>query len=108
MIQHFRLALTKLGVFASHPIAFVIVVVYVAAWISRSPDTFDWHAVATVSTWFMTLIIQRAEHRDTQAIHAKLDELLRVDARARSELSRLDEQEPEIIEKHRQRERSVI
>jgi low affinity Fe/Cu permease len=25
----------------------------------------------------MTLFIQRAEHRDTQAIHAKLDELLR-------------------------------
>ncbi len=24
----------------------------------------------------MTLFIQRAEHRDTQAIHAKLDELL--------------------------------
>ena len=108
MIQYFRMALTRLGVFASHPIAFVIVFLYVATWIALSPDTFDWHAVATVSTWFMTLIIQRAEHRDTQAIHAKLDELLRVDTKARSELSRLDEQEPEIIEKHRQKERSDI
>jgi low affinity Fe/Cu permease len=27
----------------------------------------------------MTLFIQRAEHRDTQAIHAKSDELLRVE-----------------------------
>jgi low affinity Fe/Cu permease len=35
-------------------------------------------AVATLSTWFMTLVIQRAENRDTQALHAKLDELLRV------------------------------
>lgn len=33
-------------------------------------ETFDWPAVATVATWFMTLIIHRAEHRDTHAIHA--------------------------------------
>ena len=31
----------------------------------------------------------------------KLDELLRVDSGARSELARLDEQEPEVIQKHR-------
>ena len=50
---------------------------------------------------FMTLLIQRAEHRDTQAIHAKLDELLRANHGARSELTRLDEEEPELIERHR-------
>jgi low affinity Fe/Cu permease len=38
------------------------------------------------------------------ALHAKLDELLRVDTDARSELARLDEQEPEAIQKHRDRE----
>ena len=53
----------------------------------------------------MTLIIQRAEHRDTQAIHAKLDELLRAEGRARSELTRLDDEEPEVIEAHRAQER---
>jgi low affinity Fe/Cu permease len=53
----------------------------------------------------MTLFIQRAEHRDTQAIHAKLDELLRVEGRARSELIELDNQEPEAIEQHRSNER---
>jgi low affinity Fe/Cu permease len=53
----------------------------------------------------MTLFIQRAEHRDTQAIQAKLDELLRAEGRARSELSQLDGQEPEIIERHRSEER---
>ena len=37
----------------------------------------------------MTLFIQRAEHRDTQAVHAKLDELLRVEGRARTELTLL-------------------
>jgi low affinity Fe/Cu permease len=32
----------------------------------------------------MTLFVQRAEHRDTQAIHAKLDELLRTERHARN------------------------
>jgi low affinity Fe/Cu permease len=58
-------------------------------------------AVATLWTWFMTLLIQRAEHRDTQAIHAKLDELLSVNAEARTDLSRLDEEESEDIERKR-------
>jgi hypothetical protein len=67
-------------------------------------------ALATVATWFMTLIIQRAEYRDTQAIHAKLDELLRAEGGARNELTMLDEQEPENIEEHRswERKRGVI
>ena len=34
----------------------------------------------------------------------KLDELLRVDNAARSELARLDEQEPEVIVRHRDEE----
>jgi low affinity Fe/Cu permease len=49
----------------------------------------------------MTLLIQRAEHRDTQAIHAKLDELLRADANASSELAKVDQKEPEEIEQQR-------
>ena len=67
--------------------------------------SFDWHALASVATWLMTLIIQRAEHRDTQAIQAKLDELLRAEGRARSELTELDDEEPEVIEERRLRER---
>ena len=54
--------------------------------------------------WVMTLFIQRSNRRDTLALHAKLDELLRVDSDARPELTRLDEQEPEDIEQHRDTE----
>ena len=68
-------------------------------------ETFDWHAVATLAIWYMTLLIQRVAHRDTQAIQAKLDELLHVQAAARNELTRIDEQEPEEIERHRQESR---
>jgi low affinity Fe/Cu permease len=39
------------------------------------------------------------------ALHAKLDELLRINDDARSELTQLDEQEPEIIERHRGKEK---
>jgi low affinity Fe/Cu permease len=38
----------------------------------------------------MTLLIQRAEHRDTQGIHLKLDELLRADGAARTEIKNAD------------------
>ncbi len=51
----------------------------------------------------MTLFIQRAEHRDTQAIPAKLDELLRAEGNARNELTKIDDKEPEKIEQHRDR-----
>jgi len=49
----------------------------------------------------MTLFIQRAEYRDTQAIQAKLDELLRAHGEARTDLAGLDEREPEHIARHR-------
>ena len=75
-IHAIRHALTRLGVLTAHPFAFGIVGGYALLWLWFRPSTFDWHAVAVLSTWFMTLLIQRAEHRDTQAIHAKLDELL--------------------------------
>jgi low affinity Fe/Cu permease len=100
----YRELLTRFGTWSAHPSAFAIVAVYVLAWLIFSPETFGWHGLATVATWMMTLFIQRAEHRDTQAIHAKLDELLRVESGARDELAELDKQEPEEIETHRERE----
>jgi low affinity Fe/Cu permease len=103
-MKHLRRWLTYIGVSTARPTAFIVVGIYVAAWLIRDPHSFDWEAAATVATWVMTLFIQRAEHRDTQAIHAKLDELLRAEGRARNELTRLDEREPEEIEEHRQDE----
>ena len=67
-------ALTWLATATAHPAAFVIVGVYAALWAFIQPHTLDWHGIATLATWLMTLVIQRAEHRDTQAIHGKLDE----------------------------------
>ena len=96
-----RHMLTRLGELAAHPAAFGVVLTYAVLWWLFQPESMDWHGIATLATWFMTLFIQRAEHRDTQAIQGKLDELLRVDRNARSELTRLDDQQPEDIERHR-------
>ena len=108
MVDHLRRTLTNLGVHIAHPAAFLVVAAFVGAWLLFDGQSFDWHAVATVATLLMTLFIQRAEHRDTQAIHAKLDELLRVHGHARDELAQLDDEEPEVIEEHRAHERRHV
>jgi low affinity Fe/Cu permease len=92
---------TNAGQAAGHPAAFLVVIVYALLWLTFSRATFDWNAVATLAVFVMTLFIQRSNRRDNLAMHAKLDELLRVDVDARSELTQLDEQEPEAIERHR-------
>jgi low affinity Fe/Cu permease len=98
-----RLMMTRLGVLSAHPAVFLVVGIYAALWLVFDWQHFNWGSVATIATLLMTLLIQRAEHRDTQAIHGKLDELLRASGGARTELTRLDEQEPELIERHRAR-----
>jgi low affinity Fe/Cu permease len=95
---------TFVGQAAGHPAAFIVVIVYGLLWLIFSRSTFEWNAVATLAVFMMTLFIQRANRRDNLALHAKLDELLRVDGEARSELTQLDEQEPEAIERHRDEE----
>ena len=101
MIDLIRRALTQLGVLSGHPLAFLIVFAYVAAWLVFEPETFDWHAVATIVVWIMTLFIQRAENRDTLSIQAKLDELLHAHSLASNAMTRIDEEQPEDIEQHR-------
>jgi low affinity Fe/Cu permease len=92
---------TRIGQAAGHPAAFAVVMLYALLWLLFDRATLDWNAAATLAVWIMTLFIQRANRRDNLALHAKLDELLRVDNAARSELTQLDEQEPEMIERHR-------
>jgi len=93
--------LTEIGTWTARPSAFLVVALYALAWLLIAPDEVNWHSVATLATWLMTLFIQRAEHRDTQAIQAKLDELLRSNTRASDELTHIDRKEPEEIEEQR-------
>jgi len=45
-----RPTLTKMGVLAAHPAAFMIVGAYVGLWLLLDRQTFDWHAAATIAT----------------------------------------------------------
>jgi low affinity Fe/Cu permease len=92
-----------MGVSTSHPLAFLVVGLR-TLWLVFDPGLFGWQSIATVATRIMTLFIQRAETRDTQAIRAKLDELLRAERRARTELTTLEQKEPEEIVRHRAQE----
>jgi low affinity Fe/Cu permease len=94
-----RHLLTKLGVATASPVAFALVGAYGVFWAVYGH--LDLHGAATLATWIMTLVIQRAEHRDTQAIHAKLDELLHATQSADNKITRVDEEEPEEIEQRR-------
>lgn len=93
--------LTAFGVWTASPWAFGVFAVYVIAWLIFGGHERGWHETATIATWLMTLCIQRAEHRDTQAIHAKLDALVRATPEARDALTKIDQEEPETIEEHR-------
>jgi low affinity Fe/Cu permease len=100
-----RRLITQLGVYTSSPLAFAVLIAYAMLWYIFKPETLEWHGVATLATLGMTLVIQRAEHRDTQAIHAKLDEVLHALGDARNEMTKVDEEEPEEIEQRRDRMR---
>jgi len=97
-------ALTTFGVWTASPWAFGVFLLFTASWLVFERETLDWHGLATLATWLMTLCIQRAEHRDTQAIHAKLDALIRATPAARDDVTRLDEEEPEAIEERREQD----
>jgi len=100
--ENVRSWLTEMGVLAARPAAFGLFAIYGVLWITFG-DGLEWHSLATLATWGMTLVIQRAEHRDTQAIHAKLDELLKATGRANNDLVSIDKKDAEEIEREREK-----
>ena len=96
---------TAAGTWTARPAAFTVLLTFLVLWIIFDRASLDFHGIATVITLAMTLLIQRAEHRDTQALHAKLDELLKTQGADRHAITHIDEKEPETIERQRERER---
>src|SRR5215213_7321467 len=80
------------------PHAFVLAVAVVMVWAITGPifgwsDT--WQLVintgTTIVTFLMVFLIQSTQSRDTQALHLKLDELIRVNKAARNSLMNLED-----------------
>jgi low affinity Fe/Cu permease len=107
MPRFLRQVLTLFGTIAASPWAFTIVAAYAVLWLIFNPGSLNWHGIATLATWCMTLFIQRSEHRDTQTIHAKLDELLKTHPNASDKLTRIDDEEPEEIESYRETRKTM-
>ncbi len=81
-----------------HPVAFLVALIVVLFWALIGPvfsfsDT--WQLVintgTTIVTFLMVFLIQNTQNRDTEAIHLKLDELIRSHRPARNKYINLEE-----------------
>ena len=77
--------------------ACITAIAFVIAWLAAGP-ILDWSnnwqliidTASSVLTLVMVFVIQHGQRRNTQAIHLKLDELIRVNREARNELISLE------------------
>jgi low affinity Fe/Cu permease len=91
------------------PLAFILAVAVVLTWLITGPifhysDTWQLviNTATTVVTFLMVFLIQNTQYRDTEALHLKLDELLRVTEGAHTallDLEELSDQELDTIRK---------
>jgi low affinity Fe/Cu permease len=91
-------------------LAFGLAVLLIALWACSRPlfDTFDtWQLVintaTTIVTFLMVFLIQRAQNKDSQAIHLKLNELVAAVRGASNRLinaEHLSEQELQVLHQH--------
>ena len=91
----------QLGRSVTFALAFLSIVVWgVTGPLFAWSDT--WQLVintgTTIVTFLMVFVIQNTQNRDTQALHLKLDELIRVNTDARNSLMGLEEKSQSEVE----------
>jgi low affinity Fe/Cu permease len=95
--------------FTGRPLCFGLAILVVVVWAITGPlfgfsDT--WQLVintgTTVITFLMVFLIQNTQNRDTEAMHLKLDELIRATRGAHNRLMDLEEREEDELDELRQ------
>ena len=91
--------------FCGRPRVFVLAVGMIALWVITGPifDFSDtWQLVintgTTIITFLMVFLIQNTQNRDTEAMHVKLDELIRATQGAHNTLIDMEEMEQETLD----------
>jgi low affinity Fe/Cu permease len=93
---------------AGHPISFSLALLSILIWGASGPlfgysDT--WQLVintgTTIVTFLMVFLIQKTQNRDTETLHLKLDELIRVTKGARNMMLDLEHMDDESLKRLR-------
>lgn len=104
----FTAVASRIAAFAGQPISFVIALAVILVWGASGPlfgysDT--WQLVVntstTIITFLMVFLIQNSQNRDSAAMQAKLDELLRAVDGARLQFIGIEHKTDHEIEKIR-------
>jgi low affinity Fe/Cu permease len=94
----FRKFAHKVSTAVGTPVAFFIAMLVLVAWAVSGPvfgfsDT--WQLIintgTTIVTFLMVFLIQSTQNRDAEAVHLKLDELIRATSNARDDLVALEQ-----------------
>jgi low affinity Fe/Cu permease len=100
--------------FTGRPACFGLALLVVLAWLVSGPifgfsDT--WQLVintgTTVITFLMVFLIQSTQNRDTEAMHLKLDELIRATRGAHNRLMDLEEREEDELDELREQYENI-
>lgn len=93
---------------AGHPITFSLALLTIIVWGVTGPvfgcsDTWQLliNTGTTIVTFLMVFLIQKTQNRNTQAIHLKLDELIRVTKGARNMMLDLEHMDDESLQRLR-------
>ena len=94
--------------FAGRPITFAWAVLIIMVWLASGPifgysDTWQLviNTATTIVTFLMVFLIQNTQNRDTEALHLKLDELIRVTEGAHNRMLDLEQMEEKSLDELR-------
>src|SRR4051812_32229103 len=106
MSEAFRKFASKVSTATGTPWAFIAAVTLIVVWAVTGPIlqfSDVWQLVintgTTIITFLMVFLIQNTQNRDSEAIHLKLDELLRAVQGARNSLVDLEEMSDEDLKR---------